>query len=164
LNVMVGATTQELEVITPVLKTFAENIFHIGQAGSGHVVKLLHNFMGQVICNAAAEAFAVSAKAGVEPQKVVEVIGAGAVNSVLFQVFSKALNGDFNSVQFQLDNARKDVRYYTHLAESLKVPALMGEATHQNLVMASALGLGSEWVPSLVRAQEKINGVSIAKS
>jgi 3-hydroxyisobutyrate dehydrogenase-like beta-hydroxyacid dehydrogenase len=162
LNVMVGASTEELEVITPVLKTFTENIFHVGKAGSGHVVKLLHNFMGQVICNAAAEAFAVSAKAGVDPQKMVDVIGAGAVNSMLFQVFSKSLIGNFNSIQFQLDNARKDIRYYTHLAESLKVPALMGEATHQNLVMASALGFGNDFVASLVRAQEKINDVKIS--
>jgi 3-hydroxyisobutyrate dehydrogenase-like beta-hydroxyacid dehydrogenase len=162
LNVMVGATTHELEAITPVLKTFAENIFHVGKAGSGHVVKLLHNFMGQVICNAAAEAFAVSAKAGVDPTTMVDVIGAGAVNSTLFQVFAKSLGGDFNSIQFQLDNARKDIRYYTHLAESLQVPALMGEATHQNLVMASALGFGNDWVPSLVKTQEQINRIKIA--
>lgn len=164
LNVMVGASTQELEAISTVLKAFSENIFHVGQAGAGHVVKLLHNFMGQVICNAAAEAFAVSAKAGVDPQKMVDVIGAGAVNSTLFQVFSRSLSGDFSSVQFQLDNARKDIRYYTHLAESLKVPSLMGEATHQNLVMASALGFGNELVPSLVKAQEKINDVKISNS
>ncbi len=163
LNVMVGASSADLERISPVLSAFAENIFHVGEVGSGHVVKLLHNFMGQVICNSAAEAFAVAAKAGVDPQKMVDVIGAGAVNSVLFQVFSKALGGDFSSVQFQLDNARKDIRYYTHLAESLKVPSLMGEATHQNLVMASALGFGQQMVPSLIRAQEKINDVKIAK-
>jgi hypothetical protein len=38
----------------------------------------------------------------------------------------------------------------------------MGEATHQNLVMASALGFGNDWVPSLVKAQEQINRIKIA--
>jgi hypothetical protein len=37
----------------------------------------------------------------------------------------------------------------------------MGEATHQSLAMACALGFGTKLVPSLVEAQEKINSVSI---
>ncbi len=161
LNVMLGASENDHRTLEPVLKTFAENVFHVGEAGSGHTVKLLNNFIAQAICTAAAEAFAVGAKAGVDPKKLVEVVSAGGVNSGLFQAMGKTLSGDMEGLKFGLDNARKDVRYYTHLAESANVPSVVGEAVHQTLCLASALGYGSEFVPSLVRAQEKVNGVKL---
>ncbi len=161
LNVMIGASAADYAAIEPVLKTFAENVFHVGEAGSGHTVKLLNNFIAQAICTAAAEAFAVGAKAGIDPKKLVEVVSAGGVNSGLFQAMGKTLSGDMEGLKFGLDNARKDVRYYTHLAESANVPSVVGEAVHQTLCLASALGYGSEFVPSLVRAQEKVNGVKL---
>jgi len=161
LNVMIGASANDMQVLEPVLKTFAENVFHVGEAGSAHIVKLLNNFIAQAICTAAAEAFAVGAKAGVDPKKLVEVVSAGGVNSGLFQAMGKTLTGDMQGIKFALDNARKDVRYYTHLAETNNVPAVVGEAVHQTLSLASALGFGAEFVPSLVRAQEKVNGLKL---
>jgi 3-hydroxyisobutyrate dehydrogenase-like beta-hydroxyacid dehydrogenase len=161
LNVMIGASDADYRVLEPVLKTFAENVFHVGEAGSGHIVKLLNNFIAQAICTAAAEAFAVGAKAGIDPKKLVEVVTAGGVNSGLFQAMGRTLTGDLQGLKFGLDNARKDVRYYTHLAESNNVPSVVGEAVHQTLCLASALGYGAEFVPSLVRAQEKVTGVKL---
>jgi len=161
LNVMIGASDEDFRVLEPVLKTFAENVFHVGQPGAGHTVKLLNNFIAQAICTAAAEAFAVGSKAGIDPKKLVEVVSAGGVNSGLFQAMSKTLSGDMQGIKFGLDNARKDVRYYTHLAESNNVPSVVGEAVHQTLCLASALGFGDEFVPSLVRAQERLAGVKL---
>lgn len=161
LNTMVGAEQAVFDRIVPVLAAYCENIFHVGGPGAGHVIKLLNNFIGQAICTATAEAFAVGALAGIEPRKLVEVITAGAVNSGLFQAMAKTLDGNFEGIRFELDNARKDLRYYTHLAEEVKVPALVGEAVHQSLVTASALGQGAKYVPALVTAQEKLTGAKI---
>jgi 3-hydroxyisobutyrate dehydrogenase-like beta-hydroxyacid dehydrogenase len=135
----------------------------VGGPGAAHIIKLLNNFVGQAITTAAAEAFAVGAKAGIDVQKFVDVVSAGAVNSGLFQGMAKTLHGDFTGLKFELDNARKDLRYYTHLAEMVNVPSMMGEAVHQSLSTASALGYGKEFVPALVRAQEKLNQVKISK-
>jgi hypothetical protein len=55
----------------------------------------------------------------------------------------------------------KDLRYYTHFAESLPASALVGEAVHQSLVNANLLGFGGKYVASLIEAQEKLAGVSI---
>ncbi|ABE42160.1 NAD(P)-dependent oxidoreductase [Polaromonas sp. JS666] len=162
LNTMVGAEQAVFDKIRPVLAAYCENIFHVGGPGAGHVIKLLNNFIGQAICTATAEAFAVGALAGINPQKLVEVISAGAVNSGLFQAMAKTLNGDFTGLKFELDNARKDLRYYTHLAEMVNVPSLVGEAVHQSLATASALGQGKKFVPALVTAQEKLTGAKIA--
>ncbi len=60
---------------------------------------------------------------------------------------------------FELDNARKDVRYYTRLAGDLAHPVTVGDGVHESLVLASALGgYGKEYVPSLVKAQAQLGG------
>jgi 3-hydroxyisobutyrate dehydrogenase-like beta-hydroxyacid dehydrogenase len=161
LNVMVGADDATFAKIEPLLRCYAENVFHVGEPGAGHVIKLLNNFIAQAICTATAEAFAVGQRAGVDLKKLVELVSAGAVNSGLFQAMSKTLSGDMAGLKFELDNARKDVRYYTHLAEGLAVPTVVGEAVHQSLALASALGHGAKFVPALVEAQEQLSGAKI---
>jgi len=161
LNVMVGADDAVFAKLEPVLRCFAENVFHVGGPGAGHIIKLLNNFIAQAICTATAEAFAVGQRAGVNLNKLVELISAGAVNSGLFQAMAKTLSGDMAGLKFELDNARKDVRYYTHLAEGLAIPTVVGEAVHQSLALASALGHGRKFVPSLVEAQEQLTGAKI---
>ena len=164
LNTMVGATPEVFALIKPVLQAYCENIFHVGGPGSGHIIKLLNNFVAQAICTATAEAFAVGAKAGVDVQQLVNVISAGGVNSGLFQAMAKTLGGDFTGLKFGLDNARKDLRYYSHLAEMVNVPSLVGQAVHQSLATASALGHGNSFVPALVTAQEQLTGAKIVPS
>lgn len=161
LNVMVGAEPALFARIEPVLRCFAENVFHVGGPGAGHTIKLLNNFIGQAICTATAEAFAVGQRAGVDLAQLVQLVGAGPVNSGLFQAMAKTLQGDLAGLRFELDLARKDVRYYTHLAEDLAVPSVMGEAVHQSLTLASALGHGAKFVPSLVEAQEQLGGTRL---
>lgn len=161
LNVMVGAEASVFECIKPVIACFAENIFHVGGPGAGHTIKLLNNFIAQAICNATAEAFAVGTKAGVDLRQLVSLVSAGPVNCGLFQAMAKTLDGQFDGLKFELDNARKDVRYYTHLGEGLGIPTVVGEGVHQSLALASALGYGKGFVPALVQAQEKLNQIKI---
>lgn len=161
LNVMVGAEPAVFARIEPVLKAFAENVLHVGGPGAGHTIKLINNFMGQAICTATAEAFAVGQRAGVDLKQLVSLVGSGPVNSGLFQSMAKTLDGQLDGLLFELDNARKDLRYYTHLAEGLAVPTVIGEAVHQSLTLACALGHGRKYVPSLVEAQEQLSGTTI---
>jgi len=161
LNVMVGAEPAVFARLEPILHGFAENVFHVGGPGAGHVIKLLNNFIAQAICTATAEAFAVGQRAGVDLRQLVALVSKGAVNSGLFQAMAKTLDGDLSGLKFELDNARKDIRYYTHLAENLAVPTVVGEAVHQSLALASALGFGRSYVPALVQAQEKLTGAVI---
>ena len=161
LNTMVGATDAVFAQLEPVLKAYCENIFHVGPPGAGHKVKLMNNFIAQAICTAAAEAFAAAVKSGVDPKQLVRVVSAGGVNSGLFQAMAKTLDGDMNGIKFQLDTARKDLRYYTHFTESMPLSSWIGEAVHQSLVQACAMGLGDGMLAELVTAQERLNGVKI---
>jgi len=163
LNTMVGAEPDVFEALKPVLLAFCENVIHVGPPGAGHVVKLANNFIAMTIACATAEAGMAVKRMGVDPQKLVDVISLGAVNNGIFQaVLAQTLQGNYGALKFALDNARKDIRYYTHMTEGVPMTSIMGEATHQSLVNASMLGFGQEFVPSLVKAQEKQNGVPIA--
>jgi 3-hydroxyisobutyrate dehydrogenase-like beta-hydroxyacid dehydrogenase len=163
LNIMVGADDATFDELKPVFAAFCENIVHAGPAGHGIILKLLNNFIAQAICTATAEACAAAAKSGLSLTKLHQVISAGAVNSGLFQLLVGRMleSGDLSGLKFTLSNAAKDLRYYTHFTESLMLPSIVGEAVHQSLVTANALGFGDKYVPSLVEAQEKLAGVRI---
>ncbi len=163
LNIMVGADDATFAQLKPVLEAFCENIIHAGPPGHGIVLKLINNFIAQAIATATAEALAAAAKSGLSIAKLHQVISAGAVNSGIFQMMVGRMldGGDLTGLKFTLVNAMKDLRYYTHFAESLPVSAIVGEAVHQSLVNANLMGFGDKYVASLIEAQEKLNGVAI---
>ncbi len=163
LNTMVGADDATFARLKPVLSAYCENVIHVGPPGHGHMLKLVNNFIAQAIATATAEACAACAKSGVSIAKLHEIVSAGGVNSGIFQMMVGRMleGGDLTGLKFTLANAMKDLRYYTHFAESLPVPAIVGEAVHQSLVTANLLGFGDKYVASLVEAQEKLAGVRI---
>src|SRR5258706_6004057 len=117
LNTMVGADEASFREIEPVLKAFCENIFHVGEVGAGHKIKLINNCaaIGQMAL--IAEALIACAKLGVDPKKYFALVSSGAANSGIFQMFAgKAVEGDFSGMKFGLANALKDVRYYHPMA------------------------------------------------
>jgi 3-hydroxyisobutyrate dehydrogenase-like beta-hydroxyacid dehydrogenase len=163
LNTMVGADDATFARLKPVLSAYCENVIHVGPPGHGHMLKLINNFLSLSIATTIAEACATCAKSGVSIRKLHELVSAGAINSGIFQLMvGKMLeSGDLSGLKFTLVNAMKDMRYYTHFAESLPTPAIVGEAVHQSLVNANLLGFGDKFVASLIEAQEKLGGVKI---
>jgi 3-hydroxyisobutyrate dehydrogenase-like beta-hydroxyacid dehydrogenase len=162
LNTMVGADDATFAKLAPVFAAYCENVVHAGPAGHGLVLKLINNFVAQAMCAAFAEAMAAATKSGLSIDKLHQLMSAGPINSPMFQmVVGKAKDGDLTGLKFTLVNAAKDLRYYTHFTESMMLPSIMGEATHQTLVVANALGFGDKFVPSLIEAQEKLTGLAI---
>lgn len=163
LNTMVGAELEDFKALEPVLKAFCENIFHVGPPGHGHVLKLVNNMMAMSFAASIAEAFAVAAKSGLDLNRLYDVVSVGGVNCGIFQMMTtntlKA--GDVTGFKFGIANAQKDLRYYTHLAETLPVSSFMGEAAHQSFVQAVNAGYGDKLIASLFEAQEKLNNVKI---
>ena len=162
LNTMVGAETADFERARPLLAAFCENIFHVGPPGHGVVLKLINNMLAMTTAAAIAEAAATAAKAGLSLQKLFEVVSVGGVNSGIFQMMlGRALQGDLAGLKFAISNGQKDLRYYTHLAESLPTAGFIAEAAHQSFVLAANLGLGDRFIASLLQAQEQLNQVQI---
>jgi 3-hydroxyisobutyrate dehydrogenase-like beta-hydroxyacid dehydrogenase len=89
-------------------------------------------------------------------------VSAGGVNSGIFQMMvGKMLQGDLAGLKFSIANGQKDLRYYTHLAESLPVASFVAEAAHQSFVQAANLGLGDKFIASLFEAQERLGQAPI---
>ncbi|MFX5358966.1 NAD-binding protein, partial [Acinetobacter baumannii] len=61
----------------PVLACFAENIVHTGGIGTGHRMKLLHNYVSLGSITLLAEAAACAKRAGVAADVLVDVLAAG---------------------------------------------------------------------------------------
>jgi len=164
LNVMVGAEPDVYARIEPVLRAFAENIFHVGGPGAGHKTKLINNFFAMGQAALIGEALVAAQRSGVDVEALFKVVSAGGANSGIFQmIVPSALAGTYDGLKFGLDLDRKDLRYYTHMTETLGLPSVLGEVVHQTFVQASAMGFGSYMVGGLVAAQEKITGVQVAR-
>ncbi len=161
-NVLVGADDDLYAEIEPIIACFADNIYRCGGIGAGHIIKLINNTAFQAALTILAEGFAVAVKSGVDPQKLIDVLsGGGFANGGTLRIMENSLHGKFDTLMFQLDNARKDVRYYSRLAGDLSVPAMVGDGVHEALSTASALGFGGEFCGSLTKAQAKLNGITI---
>ena len=164
LNVMVGAEPATYAAIEPVLRAFAENIFHVGGPGAGHKIKLINNFFAMGQAALIAEALVATVKAGLDVETLFKLVSVGAPNSGIFQmIVPSVLAGTYDGLKFGLELARKDMRYYTHMTESLGLPSVFGELVHQTFVQASALGFGGEMVGGLVKAQERVTGVTVGR-
>jgi 3-hydroxyisobutyrate dehydrogenase-like beta-hydroxyacid dehydrogenase len=162
LNTMVGASPEDFTRAKPILAAFCENIIHVGPPGHGQVLKLINNMLAMTTAAAIAEAVATAAKSGLSLQKLFDVISAGGVNSGIFQMMvGRMLQGDLGGLKFAIANAQKDLRYYTHLSETLPTTSFIAEAAHQSFVQAANLGLGERFIASLFEAQEKLNDVRI---
>jgi len=163
LNSMVGADETTFREIEPALKAFCENIFHVGEVGAGHKIKLINNCaaIGQMAL--IAEALIACAKLGVDPKKYFALVSTGAANSGIFQMLAgKAVEGEFGGMKFGLANALKDVRYYNQMAMEFGIAGSMASATLQTLTQAVNLGFGGpeHMVASLVPAVAKMNNTN----
>jgi 3-hydroxyisobutyrate dehydrogenase-like beta-hydroxyacid dehydrogenase len=164
LNCMVGADAATFAEVKPILEKFCENIFHVGGPGTGHKIKLVYNFVAMAHAAITCESLAACARVGISLENFFQLVSAGGANSNMFQmVVPKALKGDLTGLMFTLGNANKDIGYYQQMVAGAPLAGPMGAALHQVLVQANALGLGEKFVPSLIEAYEKVNGLKIVK-
>ena len=164
LNCMVGADEKTFAEVKPILERFCENIVHAGAPGAGHKIKLIYNFVAMAHAAVTCESLAACAKAGISLKTFFELVSAGGANSSMFQMLvPKALQGDLTGLMFTLGNAKKDIGYYQRMMADAPMASPMGATLYQLLVQANALGLGEKFVPSLIEAYEKVNGLQIVK-
>jgi 3-hydroxyisobutyrate dehydrogenase len=162
LTIMVGATPNGFERALPVLSCMGEHVIRVGSSGAGHVAKLVNNMMGLVNGLAAMEAMVVGAKAGVEVDKLLEVIrlGAGdsfALNVIPFVVFKRG----FDPAKFALSLATKDLRLGVEYAEELGVPVKVIRQGYEAIAEAERAGLGELDWSGYITTVEAAAGVEV---
>ncbi|WP_423172554.1 NAD(P)-dependent oxidoreductase [Vibrio alginolyticus] len=147
LNIMAAGDVETFNKVKPVLDDQGENVFHVGALGSGHVTKLVNNFMGMTTVATMSQAFAVAKRAGVDGQQLFDIMSAGPSNSPFMQ-FCKfyAVDGE-EKLGFSVANANKDLGYFLALCEELGTTSLIAEGTSKSLQAAVDKGLGQNDVP-----------------
>jgi 3-hydroxyisobutyrate dehydrogenase-like beta-hydroxyacid dehydrogenase len=160
LGLMVGGEAGYVDQIRPVLGCFADTIIHAGPVGAGHQLKLINNFLSLSHAAVAAEAITVAAKAGVSMQALKDIVISGGANSVMFERLIKVpLENDDSAAKFAIDNARKDMRYFTNMTEHLPVATFLAEQVHQLYVLGVNQGYGKRYVPRMIDMMMAMNGV-----
>lgn len=162
LGLMTGGDEKVLKDIHPILDCFADTIIHAGPVGAGHTLKLINNFIAIGTASVVAEGIAAGLKAGVDMKALNDIVMAGGAKSVMFERIIKVpLADDDSAAKFAIDNARKDVRYYTNMTETMPLASPVAEAVHQTLVLGSAQGYGDKYVPRLVNLICQLNGIKL---
>jgi 2-hydroxy-3-oxopropionate reductase len=96
LSIMVGGEDEDFERARPLFEVMGETVVHVGGAGAGQVVKACNQLVVALVIEAVAEALVLGSKAGVAPDRVVEVLSGGlAANKVLDIKGEKFLSRDF---------------------------------------------------------------------
>ncbi len=96
LSIMVGGEDEDFERARPLFEVMGETVVHVGGAGAGQVVKACNQIVVALVIEAVAEALVLGSKAGVAPDRVVEVLSGGlAANKVLDVKGEKFLSRDF---------------------------------------------------------------------
>jgi hypothetical protein len=84
--VMASGPRADVEALEPALSVIGK-FFYIGeQPGAGQTMKLCNNFLSAVGMAATAEAMVLGVKAGLDPERILEVIGSGAGNSRILEL------------------------------------------------------------------------------
>ena len=151
LNIMAAGDATVYDRLKPVFDDLGENVFHVGPLGAGNTLKLINNFFAMTTAVAMSEAFAMADKAGLDRETLYAVMSAGPLRSGMMDfVKANAIDGVKDMLAFSIANARKDVGYYTMMADELDVPSMISPATKQALALAKSAGWSDRMVPEMV--------------
>ncbi|QVK30782.1 NAD(P)-dependent oxidoreductase [Pseudomonas syringae] len=120
MSMVIGAEDADLARAMPVLKGMSGTRVHVGQCGAGNVAKIANNMLAACHLISTAEAVAMAARAGVDPEKLLQGLNAGSGRSGATQVMfpTWVLNKAYDS-GFTMGLMRKDVGLASDLADSL---------------------------------------------
>ena len=151
LNLLVGGDPVLFEEYQPLLAGYAKRIVHAGPVGSGHQLKLLHNFVSVGFGAVLAEAVACAERAHVDIPLFVGVLAAGGGNSTMLDRMRPFIEmRDTSAYKFSIGNAAKDLGYYVALAEELGASRATADAIRGVYADAVAAGHGRESVPEII--------------
>lgn len=159
LTLMVGGDEATLDRVRGTLGLFSSTIFYCGPSGSGHMVKILNNFLNAVSLSATAEMMVVAKKAGLDLSMVLDVVNASSgVNFATLNRFPKIIHGDYLKGGLTNSLMLKDVTLYLEVIGQLGVPSLNAGGPVASFGLARALGYADEISNTVVDAIGDIAG------
>jgi 3-hydroxyisobutyrate dehydrogenase-like beta-hydroxyacid dehydrogenase len=154
LVIIVGGDREAFDRVRGVLAVLGPSIHYAGPSGAGSVVKLVNNVMSMGNVLVAAEAFVLGVKAGMEPQRLLDILRTSAGRSYHFEKrFPNILGRNF-APGFTVDLARKDLGLALDMARSHDVPVPATSLLHQLYNACAALGEGKSDFAAIIKLFE----------
>ena len=131
LTVMVGGDPENFEKARPVIECYAKMVGLMGGVGSGQLTKMVNQICIAGLVQGLAEGIHFGKSAGLDIQKVIEVISKGAAGSWQMENRHNTMNDGFYDHGFAVDWMRKDLAIVLDEARSngssLPVTALVDQ-------------------------------------
>lgn len=122
LTIMVGGKKGIYEKVLPLFNVMGKNIYHIGETGSGSVVKLINNLMVAFHTQAVSEAVTLGKKMGVDLDLLFNILNNSYAQS---RIYDRHYNSFIAKDQFEAGFAIKLLHKDMKLAEEMASGANM---------------------------------------
>jgi 2-hydroxy-3-oxopropionate reductase len=140
LTIMVGGPSEAVERVMPVFQAMGKTVTHVGDSGAGQVAKAANQIMVAAQMAAMGELLIFARKAGVDPEKVVEAIKAGAAQCWTLDVKPPRLFAGNRNPGFKAYMQLKDMRIIMETAHEYSIP--LPSATENTRLFQQMIDMG----------------------
>jgi 3-hydroxyisobutyrate dehydrogenase len=160
--IMVGAPAEAYARVKPIFETISPNIFHCGDVGTGHAMKLINNVVAAGVRMVTFEAVTMGIKSGLSLETCARMLAKGSARSYTTEItLPKFVKGELKT-NFTLGLMLKDVRLATELGLANASPMPVANLVREIFQIAvNELGAESD-VNSLVHLHERQSKVEFA--
>ena len=143
----------------PVFEGFTSTIFYIGEFGAGTKMKCVANLLVSIHVLAAAEAMALSTKAGLDPEMVIQVISPSVASSAQFVARAQMMvDSHYEPALSTIDQLEECIVVINGLADTVDCPTPMLDKAAQYYEQAISSGLGDKDVAAMYSFLESMLG------
>ena len=141
LTVLMSGNKNAFDKALPFIEKIGKNIFFLEKPTMATKMKLINNLALGSFMATIAEALAFGESAGIDKSRVLDILSAGAGNSMVLNAKKeKLLNEDF-STHFSSALIYKDLHYLQDLARALKRPLFTGSTAKELFGMTFSKGM-----------------------
>ena len=160
LVVFASGDTNAIKRLEPVFLGFARKTFDLGPYGNGSKMKFVANLLVAIHNVAAGEALVLAMKAGLDPEQVIEAVGAGAGNSRVFELRAPMMAANcYVPATMRSRTWKKDMTVIGDFASGLDCPTPLFTATRPLYDAALAMGRDGEDVAAVCAVLEAMAGM-----
>lgn len=144
LTVLVSGDESAYNRVRPLLDKIGRTIFYLREESLATKMKLVNNLVLGTLMATCAEAVTFGEAAGVDRETVVNILLAGAGNSMVLNGKKNMLITEDFQTQFSSSLIYKDLHYLQDLAKTLKKPLFTGSAVKELYGMTYSMGIEGE--------------------
>lgn len=145
------------EACVPVFHGFARSSYYLGEFGNGSRMKYVANLLVAIHNVAAAEAFVLGMKAGLDPETIYNVISDGAGTSRMFEVRGPLMvKGEYEPATMAMETWQKDMKVIGEFATKLRCPTPLFTASALLYTAGMAQGRSKQDTASVCAVLEEL--------